>query len=94
MPEKNFDIAQLLVGSENTLVTVLGARLQLVRRPAASALVLLGFDDITAAADASRSSSPTAPPPSKASTIGSPNSNTAGASPSRPCSNCPTAVPG
>lgn len=52
LPEKHFDIAQLLVGSESTLVTVLGARLQLVRRPAASALVLLGFDDITAAADA------------------------------------------
>ncbi|OWY79230.1 FAD-binding oxidoreductase [Rhodococcus sp. BUPNP1] len=52
LPEKNFDLAQLLVGSESTLVTVLGARLQLVRRPAASALVLLGFDDITAAADA------------------------------------------
>ncbi|WP_371053794.1 MULTISPECIES: FAD-binding and (Fe-S)-binding domain-containing protein [Rhodococcus] len=52
LPEKDFDIAQLLVGSESTLVTVLGAELKLVRRPAASALVLLGFDDITTAADA------------------------------------------
>ncbi|MEE2034907.1 FAD-binding oxidoreductase, partial [Rhodococcus sp. CC-R104] len=52
LPEKNFDLAQLLVGSESTLVTVLRAELQLVRRPAAEALVLLGFDDITAAADA------------------------------------------
>ncbi|KAF0969780.1 MULTISPECIES: FAD-binding and (Fe-S)-binding domain-containing protein [Gordonia] len=52
LPEKNFDVAQLLVGSESTLVTVLGAELKLVRRPAASALVLLGFDDITTAADA------------------------------------------
>ncbi|MEZ7236202.1 FAD-binding and (Fe-S)-binding domain-containing protein [Rhodococcus sp. GXMU-t2271] len=52
LPEKNFDVAQLLVGSESTLVTVLRAELTLVRRPAASALVLLGFDDITAAADA------------------------------------------
>lgn len=52
LPEKNFDVAQLLVGSESTLVTVLRAELTLVRRPAASALVLLGFDDITTAADA------------------------------------------
>ncbi|EME67220.1 D-lactate dehydrogenase (cytochrome) [Rhodococcus ruber BKS 20-38] len=52
LPEKNFDVAQLLVGSESTLVTVLRAELRLVRRPAASALVLLGFDDITTAADA------------------------------------------
>lgn len=52
LPENGFHIAKALVGSENTLVTVLRAELELVRRPAASALVLLGFDDIAAAADA------------------------------------------
>jgi hypothetical protein len=52
LPENGFHIARLLVGSESTLVTVLQAELQLVRRPAADALVLLGFDDIASAADA------------------------------------------
>lgn len=52
LPENGFQLAKSLVGSENTLVTVLRAELALVRRPAASALVLLGFDDITTAADA------------------------------------------
>jgi FAD/FMN-containing dehydrogenase/Fe-S oxidoreductase len=52
LPGNGFHVAKALVGSENTLVTVLRAELALVRRPAASALVLLGFDDIAAAADA------------------------------------------
>jgi FAD/FMN-containing dehydrogenase/Fe-S oxidoreductase len=52
LPENGFHLARALVGSESTLVTVLSAELQLVRRPAASALALLGFDDIAAAADA------------------------------------------
>lgn len=52
LPERNPDAAQLLVGSESTLVTVLRADIALFPRPAAKALVVLGFDDIYAAADA------------------------------------------
>lgn len=52
LPENNFDVAKALVGSESTLVTVLRAELSLVRVPEASALAVLGFDDIFSAADA------------------------------------------
>ena len=52
LPENNFDVAKALVGSESTLVTVLRAEVTLVRVPEASALAVLGFDDIFSAADA------------------------------------------
>ncbi|MDV3126887.1 FAD-binding protein [Mycobacterium sp. 21AC1] len=52
LPENNFNLAKALVGSESTLVTVLQAKVKLARRPAASAMALLGFDDIATAADA------------------------------------------
>ncbi|GAA2276283.1 FAD-binding and (Fe-S)-binding domain-containing protein [Kitasatospora cystarginea] len=52
LPENGFDVARALVGSEGTLVTVLHAELELVDVPAAEALLVLGFDDIYAAADA------------------------------------------
>ncbi|WP_369372506.1 FAD-binding and (Fe-S)-binding domain-containing protein [Streptomyces sp. cg36] len=52
LPENGFDVARALVGSEGTLVTVLRAELELVAVPAAEALLVLGFDDIYAAADA------------------------------------------
>ena len=52
LPENDFHLAKALVGSESTLVTVLRAELSLVRVPAASALAVLGFDDIFVAADA------------------------------------------
>ena len=52
LPENGFDVAKALVGSESTLVTVLRAELTLVRIPGASALAVLGFDDIASAADA------------------------------------------
>ncbi|MEB3982137.1 FAD-binding protein [Mycobacterium sp. 663a-19] len=52
LPENGFHVAKALVGSESTLVTVLRAELQLVRIPAANALVVMGFDDVAAAADA------------------------------------------
>ncbi|HWF30483.1 MAG TPA: FAD-linked oxidase C-terminal domain-containing protein [Mycobacterium sp.] len=52
LPENGFHVAKALVGSESTLVTVLRAELQLVRIPAASALVVMGFDDVASAADA------------------------------------------
>ena len=46
LPENGFQVAKALVGSESTLVTVLRAEVQLVRRPAASALAVLGFDEM------------------------------------------------
>ncbi|AFM17146.1 FAD/FMN-dependent dehydrogenase [Mycolicibacterium chubuense NBB4] len=52
LPERHFDVARALVGSESTLVTVLHAKISLVRRPAAHALAIIGFDDMTRAADA------------------------------------------
>ncbi|BBZ37978.1 FAD-binding and (Fe-S)-binding domain-containing protein [Mycobacterium conspicuum] len=52
LPENNFHVAKALVGSESTLIAVLRAELQLVRIPAADALVVLGFEDIASAADA------------------------------------------
>ncbi|CAN5662878.1 FAD-binding and (Fe-S)-binding domain-containing protein [soil metagenome] len=52
LPENDFDVARLLVGSESTLVTVLHAEITLVRRPQTHVLALLGFGDIAAAADA------------------------------------------
>ncbi|HEY2700099.1 MAG TPA: FAD-binding and (Fe-S)-binding domain-containing protein [Pseudonocardiaceae bacterium] len=52
LPEHHFDVAGLLVGSESTLVTVLRAELELVPVVKYRSLVVLGFDSITAAADA------------------------------------------
>lgn len=51
LPEKGFDLARALVGSEGTLVTVLRAELALVPVPAYESMVVLGYDDICAAAD-------------------------------------------
>lgn len=52
LPENGFHVARALVGSEGTCVTVLGATLRLVESPPVRTLVLLGFDDVFAAADA------------------------------------------
>lgn len=52
LPENRFNLAEALVGSESTLVTVLRAELELVEAPAASTLVVLGYPDVTMAADA------------------------------------------
>ncbi|MFF3698964.1 FAD-binding and (Fe-S)-binding domain-containing protein [Streptomyces sp. NPDC002221] len=51
LPENGFDVAKALVGSEGTLVTVLHAELDLVPVPSCQALLVLGYDDICAAAD-------------------------------------------
>ncbi|HEX7745461.1 MAG TPA: FAD-binding and (Fe-S)-binding domain-containing protein, partial [Micromonosporaceae bacterium] len=51
LPEKNFHVAQALVGSEGTLVTVLRARLRLLPVVRATSLVFLSYPDIAAAAD-------------------------------------------
>ncbi|MFI2759172.1 FAD-linked oxidase C-terminal domain-containing protein [Streptomyces echinatus] len=51
LPENGFDVAKALVGSEGTLVTVLRAELDLVPVPSYQSLLVLGYDDICAAAD-------------------------------------------
>jgi FAD/FMN-containing dehydrogenase/Fe-S oxidoreductase len=51
LPEKGFDVARALVGSESTLVTVLTAELTLVDIPKYRSLVVLGYPDIAEAAD-------------------------------------------
>ncbi|MET8438907.1 FAD-linked oxidase C-terminal domain-containing protein [Streptomyces sp900116325] len=51
LPEKGFDVARALVGSEGTLVTVLRAELDLVPVPPYEAMVVLGYSDICVAAD-------------------------------------------
>ncbi|MBP0459860.1 FAD-binding and (Fe-S)-binding domain-containing protein [Streptomyces montanisoli] len=51
LPESDFHVARALVGSEGTLVTVLHAELDLVPKPAAQAILVLGYDDICSAAD-------------------------------------------
>lgn len=52
LPEQHFDLAQALVGTESTCVTVLRAELRLLPEPPVKAMVILGFQDIVAAADA------------------------------------------
>src|SRR5207248_5490570 len=51
LPEKGFDVARALVGTEGTCITVLEATLQLVPWPAARSLLVLGYRDIATAAD-------------------------------------------
>jgi FAD/FMN-containing dehydrogenase/Fe-S oxidoreductase len=52
LPESGFHVARALVGSEGTCVTVLAATANLIPAPAARSLVVLGFEDVFAAADA------------------------------------------
>ncbi len=52
LPEKDFDLAGFLVGSEASLVTVLRAELELVPVVPARSLVVLGYQDIAKAGDA------------------------------------------
>ncbi|MGI5405044.1 FAD-binding and (Fe-S)-binding domain-containing protein [Streptomyces sp. CA-135486] len=51
LPESGFDLAKALVGSEGTLVTVLRAELDLVPVPGHESMLVLGYEDICAAAD-------------------------------------------
>lgn len=51
-PENGTDLAKMLVGTEGTLVTLLGATVRLVEIPASPVLVVLGYPDMAAAADA------------------------------------------
>jgi FAD/FMN-containing dehydrogenase/Fe-S oxidoreductase len=52
LPEKGFDVARALVGSEGTLALTLAARVRMVREPAHRALVALGYGSMAEAADA------------------------------------------
>ncbi|WP_354237190.1 FAD-binding and (Fe-S)-binding domain-containing protein [Arthrobacter sp. UYEF3] len=50
LPEKGFNVARALVGSEGTCVVVAGARMKLVPKPANALLVCLGYADVVDAA--------------------------------------------
>ncbi|GAB3137585.1 FAD-binding and (Fe-S)-binding domain-containing protein [Micromonospora sonneratiae] len=52
LPEYGFNVAQALVGSESTCVTILRAELTLLPEPSEKAMVLLGYPDIVTAAHA------------------------------------------
>ncbi len=51
MPERGFNLARAIVGSEGTLAAVLRATIRAVPRPNKLGLVVLGFDDVFIAAD-------------------------------------------
>ncbi|NKF24405.1 FAD-binding protein [Solimonas sp. C16B3] len=51
LPERGFNVARALVGSEGSCVTVLGAELDLVDSPRARSLLVLGYEDVFHAAD-------------------------------------------
>jgi FAD/FMN-containing dehydrogenase/Fe-S oxidoreductase len=51
MPERGFNLARAIVGSEGTLATILRATIRAVPRPNEVGLVVLGFDDVFIAAD-------------------------------------------
>ena len=50
LPEKNFNVARAVVGSEGTWALVVGARMKLVPKPATALLVCLGYADVVDAA--------------------------------------------
>ncbi|MER5863056.1 FAD-binding and (Fe-S)-binding domain-containing protein [Kitasatospora sp. NPDC002040] len=52
LPERGYDLARALTGTEGTCAVLLGATVGLVESPAARALVVAGYPDETAAADA------------------------------------------
>jgi FAD/FMN-containing dehydrogenase/Fe-S oxidoreductase len=51
LPEKGFNVARALVGSEGTLCTILEARVRLVHSPPARSLLVLGYPSIYEAGD-------------------------------------------
>src|SRR6185312_10164632 len=51
LPERGFNVARALVGTEGTCVTVLEATLQLIPDPPAKCGVVIGYDDIATAGD-------------------------------------------
>ncbi len=51
LPEKGFQVARALIGSESTCVTILEATLRLIPSPAHRTLLVLGYPDIYSAGD-------------------------------------------
>jgi FAD/FMN-containing dehydrogenase/Fe-S oxidoreductase len=51
LPEKGFNLARALVGTESTCATVLTAKMHLTENTKARSLLVVGFDDICVAAD-------------------------------------------
>jgi FAD/FMN-containing dehydrogenase/Fe-S oxidoreductase len=51
LPERGFDVARALVGTEGTCVSFLEATLRLIPSPPARCLVVLGYPDVFAAGD-------------------------------------------
>ena len=51
LPEKGFDVAAALVGTECTCVTILEATVELIPSPAVRSLVVLGYEDAPTAGD-------------------------------------------
>jgi FAD/FMN-containing dehydrogenase/Fe-S oxidoreductase len=51
LPENGFNVARALAGTEGTCVTVLEAEVELMARPAATTLLVLGYPDLAAAGD-------------------------------------------
>jgi FAD/FMN-containing dehydrogenase/Fe-S oxidoreductase len=51
LPERGFDVAGALTGTEGTCVTVLEATVRLVPSPPARSLLVIGFEDAAVAAD-------------------------------------------
>ncbi|WP_405020737.1 FAD-binding oxidoreductase [Kitasatospora sp. NBC_00070] len=52
LPERGYDLARAVTGTEGTCAVLLGATVELVEAPPATALVVAGYPDETAAADA------------------------------------------
>ncbi|MEV0642418.1 FAD-linked oxidase C-terminal domain-containing protein [Streptomyces sp. NPDC050619] len=52
LPERGFDVARALVGTEGTCGVLLSATVRLVAVPARTSLVVLGYPDLATAADA------------------------------------------
>ncbi|GAA2749661.1 FAD-binding and (Fe-S)-binding domain-containing protein [Kitasatospora cinereorecta] len=52
LPEQGYDLARAVTGTEGTCAVLLGATVGLVEAPAVTALVVAGYPDETAAADA------------------------------------------
>jgi FAD/FMN-containing dehydrogenase/Fe-S oxidoreductase len=51
LPEKDFNVAAALVGTESTCVTILEATVELIEAPSVRSLVALGYEDAATAGD-------------------------------------------
>jgi FAD/FMN-containing dehydrogenase/Fe-S oxidoreductase len=51
LPERGFNVARALVGTESTCVTILQAEMMLIDRPKARSLLVLGYPDVYRAGD-------------------------------------------